>query len=78
MEIALAISSLWRGKALPDPYKDHPIHQGSSEEIETPIIVEQDNDSEDEEEHVMTEPNPDKYKPLMLITCNLNMIKHDY
>ena len=78
MEIALAISSLRRGKALPDPYKDHPIHQGSSEEVETPIIVEQDNDSEDEEEHVMTEPNPDKYKPLMLITCNLNMIKHDY
>ena len=28
-----------------------------------PIIVEQDSDSEDEEEHVTAEPNPDKYKP---------------
>ena len=50
-------------KALPDPYKDHPIHQGSSEEIEMPIIIEQDSDSEDEEEHVTAEPNPEKYKP---------------
>ena len=63
VETALAISSLWSGKALPDPYKDHPIHQGSSEEIETPIIVEQDSDLEDKEEQVMAEPNPDKYKP---------------
>ena len=63
MERALAISSLRSGKALPDPYKDHPIHQGSSEEIETSIIVEQDSDLEDEEEHVTTEPNPNKYKP---------------
>ena len=47
METALAISSLQSGKTLSDPYKDHPIHQGSSEEIETPIIVEQDSDSED-------------------------------
>ena len=28
-----------------------------------PIIAEQDNDSEDEEEQVMAEPNHDKYKP---------------
>ena len=52
METALAISSLRSGKALPDPYKDHPFHQGSNEEKETPIIVEQDSDSEDEEEKV--------------------------
>ena len=63
VETALAISSLRSGKALSDPYKDHPIHQGPSEEKETPIIVEQDSDSEDEEEQVMAEPNPDKYKP---------------
>ena len=63
METVLAISSLQSGKTLPDPYKDHPIHQGSSDEIETPIIVEQDSDSEDEEEQVTAEPNPDKYKP---------------
>ena len=63
METTLAISSLRSGKALPDPYKDHPIHHGSSEEIETPIIVEQDSDSEDEEEQVTVEPNPEKYKP---------------
>ena len=63
MEITLAILSLRRGKALPDAYKDHPIHQGSSKEIEMPIIVEEDSDSEDEEEQVMAEPNPDKYKP---------------
>ena len=28
VETTLAISSLRNGKALPDPYKDHPIHQG--------------------------------------------------
>ena len=50
VETTLAISSLWSGKALPDPYKDHPFHQGSNDEKETPIIVEQDSDSEDEEE----------------------------
>ena len=63
METALAISSLRSGKDLLDPYKDHPIHQGLIEEKETPIIVEQDNDSEDKEEHAKTEPNPDLYKP---------------
>ena len=57
--------SLRSGKTLPDPYKDHPIHQGPSEEKETPIIIEQDSDSEDEEEQVTSEPNPDKYKPPM-------------
>ena len=40
VETTLAISSLRSGKALSDPYKDHPFHQGSSEEKETPIIVE--------------------------------------
>ena len=44
METTLAISSLRSGKNLPDPYKDHPIHQGPIEEKETPIIVKQDND----------------------------------
>ena len=63
VESALAISSLWSGKALPDPYKDHPFHQGPNEEKETPIIVEQDTDSEDKEEQVTAEPNPEKYKP---------------
>ena len=65
VETALAISSLRSGKALSDPYKDHPFHQGSNEEKETPIIVEQDTDSEDEEEQVMAKPNPKKYKPLV-------------
>ena len=55
METTLAISSLRSGKDLPDPYKDHPIHQGPIEEEEAPIIVEQDS-SEDEEEHATAEP----------------------
>ena len=63
VETALAISSLRSGKALPDPYKDYPFYQGSNEEKETLIIVEQDSDSEDEEKHVTVEPNPEKYKP---------------
>ena len=63
VESALAISSLRSGKTLPDPYKDHPFHQGQKEEEEMPIIVEQDTDSEDEEELVTAEPNLDKYKP---------------
>ena len=50
VESTLAISSFRSGKALPDPYKDHPFHQGQNEEKETPIIIEQDTDSEDEEE----------------------------
>ena len=63
VETSLAISSLWNGKALPDPYKDHLIHQGQNEDKETQIIVEQDSDSEDEEEEVTTKLNPEKYKP---------------
>ena len=63
METIVAISSLRSGKVVPDPSKDHPIHQGPSEEKETPIIVEQDSDSEDKEEQVTIEPNPKKYKP---------------
>ena len=61
--MTFAISSLWSGKDLLDPYKDHPIHQVPIEEKVTPIIIEQDSDSEDEEEHATTEPNPDKCKP---------------
>ena len=63
VETSLAISILQSGKALPDPYKDHPFHQGLNEEKEMPIIVEQDRNSEDEKEQVTPEPNPDKYKP---------------
>ena len=63
VESVLAISSLQSGKALPDPYKDHPFHQGSNEETETLIIVEQDSNSDEEEEQVTAEPNPEKYKP---------------
>ena len=49
--MTLEISSLRSGKGIPDPYKDHPIHQGPiEEEEEVPIIVEHDSDSEDEEE----------------------------
>ena len=49
VEMTLVISSLRSGKDLPDPYKDHLIHQGLIE-LETPIIVEYDNDLEEEEE----------------------------
>ena len=62
VETTLAISSLRNGKAMPDPYKDHPFHQGQNEEKEMPIIVKQESDSEDEEEQVTAEPNPEKYK----------------
>ena len=60
--MALAISSLQSGKDLPDPCKDHPIHQGPIIE-DTPNIAEHDSDSEDEEEHAKVKPNPDTYKP---------------
>ena len=60
VESAMAISSLRSGKTLSDPYKDQPFHQGQKEAEETPIIVKQDTDSEDKEEQVMAEPNPDK------------------
>ena len=69
--MTLAISSLWSGKDLPDPYKDHPIHQGPIEE-ETPIIVKHDSDSEDEEEQAKAETNLDKYKPLVPYPQALN------
>ena len=62
METTLVISSIWSGKDLPDPYKDHPIHKGPIIE-DTPNIVEHDNDSEDEEEYAKAEPNPYTYKP---------------
>ena len=75
VESALAISSLRSGKALPDPYKDHPFHQGQKEAKETPIIVEQDTDSEDEEEQVTAEPNPEKYKPPVPYPQALNRTK---
>ena len=61
METTLAISSLRSGKDLPDPYKEHPIHQGPIIE-DTPNIFKHDIDSEDEEEQTKAEPNPDTYK----------------
>ena len=72
--MALAISSLRSGKDLSDPYKDHPIHQGPIEE-ETPIIVKNDNDSEDKEEQAKAEPNPVTYKPLVPYPQALNGLK---
>ena len=72
VETALVISSLQSGKDLPDPYKDHPIHQGSIEDEETPIIVEHDSDSEDKEEQTKAKPNPDTYKPLVPYPQALN------
>ena len=71
METALAISSLWSGKDLPNLYRDHPSHQGLIDE-ETPIIFEHDSDSEDEEEQAKAEPNPDTYKPHVLYPQALN------
>ena len=62
METTLAISNLRSGKDLPDPYKDHLIHQGLIEE-ETPIIVKHESDSEEEKEHAKAEANSDTYKP---------------
>ena len=75
IESALAISSLRSEKALPGPYKDHPFHQGQNEEKEMPIIAEQDSDSEDKEEQVTAEPNPDKYKPPVPYPQALNRLK---
>ena len=75
VETVLAISSLRSGKALSDPYKDHPFHQGQNEEKETPITIEQDSDSEDEEEQFTAEPNPEKYKPLVPYPQALNRPK---
>ena len=63
VETALAISSLRSGKDLPDPYKDHPLYQSSIVEETPTVVVEQDSSSEDEEECVRAEPNPDTYKP---------------
>ena len=74
VETTLAISSLRSGKDLPDPYKDHPINQGSINE-ETPIIVEHDSNSEDEEEYAKAEPNPDTYNPLVPYRQALNRPK---
>ena len=38
METTLAISSLQSGRDLPDPYKDHPFHQGKID-IEILVVV---------------------------------------
>ena len=74
--MTLAISSLRSGKDLPNPYKDHPIHQGPIEEEETPVIIEHDKGSEDEEEQAKDKPNPNTYKPpLCLILKHLITLK---
>ena len=65
METTLAISSLWSGKNLLDPYKDHPIHKGSIDEEIPPTFVKQDNSFEDEDEKTRPKPNPNIYKPLL-------------
>ena len=65
VETPLAISSLWSGKDLPDPYKDHHLYKSSIDEETPTVVVEQDSSSEDEEERVPAEPNPDTYKPLV-------------
>ena len=74
MERALEISSLRSGKDLPDPYKDHPIKEGSIDE-ETPIIVEHDNDLEDEKEQAKAKPNLDTYMPPVPYPQTLNRPK---
>ena len=63
MEAILAISSLRSGKDLPDPYKDHPLHKISIDDETPTVVVEPDISSDDEEERVRVEPNPDTYKP---------------
>ena len=63
VETTLAILSLWIGKDLPDPYKDHPLHKSSIDEETSTVIVERDSSSEDEEERMRAEPNSDTYKP---------------
>ena len=74
METTLAISSLRCGKDLPDPYKDHEIHQGPIIE-DTPNIDEQDSDSEDKEEQAKAKPNPNTYKPPVPYPQVLNLPK---
>ena len=65
VETALVISSLRSAKDLPNPYKDHSLHKSSIDEEIPTVIVEQASSSEDEEERVWAEPNPDTYKPLV-------------
>ena len=74
METPLAILSLRSGTDLPDPYKDHPIHQGLIIE-DIPNVVKHDNDSEDEDEHAKAKPNPNTYKPLVPYPQALNRLK---
>ena len=71
VETTLAIASLQSGKDLPDPYKDHQIHQSPIIE-DTPNIVEYDTDSKDEEEQAKAKPNPNTYKPLVPYPQALN------
>ena len=63
VEVALAISSLRSGKDLPDPYKDHPLHKSLIADETPTVVVEPYSSSDDEEERVRVELNPDTYKP---------------
>ena len=63
VETTLTILSLRSGKDLPDPYKDYPLHKSLIDEETPTVVVQQDSNSEDEEEHVLAKPNPDTYKP---------------
>ena len=62
-EAELAILSLRSVKDLLDPYKDHPLHKSSIDDETPTVVVELDSSSDDEEERVRAEPNPDTYKP---------------
>ena len=63
VEMVLAILSLQSDKDLPDPYKDHPFHQGMIDEEIPVVIAEQDINSKEEEEQTKAEPNLYTYKP---------------
>ena len=65
VEATLAISSLRSDKDLHDPYKDHPLHKSLIDDETQTVVVELDSSSDDEEERVRAEPNPDTYKPPM-------------
>ena len=71
VEAALAILSLRSGKDLPDPYKDHPLHKSSIGDETPTVVVEPDNSSDDEEERVRVEPNPNTYKPPIAISSSI-------
>ena len=50
VEKTLVISNLWSGKNLSNPYKDHLIHKGLTDEETLTNVAEQDSSFEDEDE----------------------------